>query len=92
MRIARELAGYSMGEADLLRRAMGKNPVQMAKQRETFMKGDRRNVPDMSPNRSSSRRQIRWLRFHKGHAALRAVAYQTAYLKANIRLSFSPRR
>src|SRR6201986_5207406 len=40
MQIANVLAGYSLGEADLLRRAMGKkNPVEMAKQRERFLKG-----------------------------------------------------
>ena len=40
MQIARELAGYSLGQADLLRRAMGKKkPEEMAKHREIFVKG-----------------------------------------------------
>ena len=60
MRIARELAGYTMGEADLLRRAMGKKiPSEMIPHREKFMKGagERGIIRDPSPNRFSSRRK-----------------------------------
>ncbi len=60
MRIARELAGYTMGEADLLRRAMGKKiPSEMAKQREKFLKGAGRakHHRTTSPSRSSNRRR-----------------------------------
>ncbi len=60
MRIARELAGYTMGEADLLRRAMGKKiPAEMIPHRENFIKGagGTRHPSVTSPNRFSSRRR-----------------------------------
>ena len=60
MRIARELAGYTMGEADILRRAMGKKiPAEMIPQREKFMKGaaERKIVKDRRRDRFSNRRK-----------------------------------
>jgi len=92
MRIARELAGYSMGEADLLRRAMGKKiPSEMAQQRETFMKGaTARNVPEhIAEQIFEQAAKFAGYGFNKGHAAAYAqVAYQTAYLKANYPVEF----
>jgi DNA polymerase III subunit alpha len=56
MQIANRLAGYSLGEADLLRRAMGKKKAEeMAKQRERFMEGRARaRLPQKRPKRSST--------------------------------------
>ena len=56
MQIANRLAGYSLGEADLLRRAMGKkDPEAMAKQRERFVAGrDRARLPAEERSRRSS--------------------------------------
>jgi DNA polymerase-3 subunit alpha len=92
MRIARELAGYSMGEADLLRRAMGKKiPSEMAKQRETFIAGaTSRNVStDVADQIFEQAAKFAGYGFNKGHAAAYAqVAYQTAYLKANYPVEF----
>ena len=56
MQIANVLAGYSLGEADLLRRAMGKkNPEEMAKQRERFVDGrDQAQAPERQGQSASS--------------------------------------
>jgi len=92
MRIARELAGYSMGDADLLRRAMGKKiPSEMAKQQETFVKGaTAKNVPShIAEQIFEQAAKFAGYGFNKGHAAAYAqVAYQTAYLKANYPVEF----
>src|SRR5882672_8514020 len=92
MRIARELAGYSMGEADLLRRAMGKKIAsEMAKQRETFLKGaTARGVPaHIAEQIFEQAAKFAGYGFNKGHAAAYAqVAYQTAYPKANYPVEF----
>ncbi len=87
MRIANELAHYSFGEADILRRAMGKKkPDEMAKQHERFRKGAIENgIP-----REKAERMFELMAkfaeygFNKSHSAAYAmVAYQTAYLKAH---------
>ncbi|MEY5062766.1 MAG: polymerase alpha subunit [Verrucomicrobiota bacterium] len=88
MAAARLLAGYTLGQADLLRRAMGKKkPEEMAKQRETFVQGcaQTNQIP-----RSQALRIFDLLEkfagygFNKSHSAAYAVvACQTAYLKAN---------
>src|SRR5262249_716225 len=92
MRIARELAGYTMGEADILRRAMGKKiPSEMAKQQEAFLKGAKaRAVPgDVAEQIFEQAAKFAGYGFNKGHAAAYAqVAYQTAYLKANYPVEF----
>jgi DNA polymerase III subunit alpha len=92
MRIARELGGYSMGEADLLRRAMGKKiPSEMAKQRETFIAGAtaRKVSNDVADQIFDQAAKFAGYGFNKGHAAAYAqVAYQTAYLKANYPVEF----
>ena len=92
MRIARELGGYSMGQADLLRRAMGKKiPAEMAKHREIFIKGasEKGILPAIADQIFEQAAKFAGYGFNKGHAAAYAqVAFQTAYLKANYPVEF----
>jgi DNA polymerase-3 subunit alpha len=92
MRIARELGGYSMGEADLLRRAMGKKiPAEMAAHRDAFIKGagERGVSSTVAAQIFEQAAKFAGYGFNKGHAAAYAqVAYQTAYLKANYPVEF----
>jgi len=92
MTIARELGGYTMGEADLLRRAMGKKIVsEMAMHRDRFVKGSKeRGVnPKVAEQIFEQAAKFAGYGFNKGHAAAYAqVAYQTAYLKANYPVEF----
>ncbi len=92
MRIARELGGYSMGQADLLRRAMGKKiPAEMAQHRELFIKGAGQKgvLPSVAEQIFEQAAKFAGYGFNKGHAAAYAqVAYQTAYLKANYPVEF----
>jgi DNA polymerase-3 subunit alpha len=92
MRIARELGGYSMGQADLLRRAMGKKiPAEMAKHEELFIKGagERGIARGTAVTIFEQAAKFAGYGFNKGHAAAYAqVAYQTAYLKANYPVEF----
>ncbi|GAB4358679.1 MAG: DNA polymerase III subunit alpha [Cyanophyceae cyanobacterium] len=87
MKIAQDLAGYSLGEADLLRRAMGKKKTsEMEKQQEIFKDGAARNG---IPSKLAAQLFEQMLKFaaycfNKSHsAAYGYVTYQTAYLKAN---------
>ena len=92
MRIARELGGYTMGEADLLRRAMGKKIAsEMIPHREKFMKGagERGIIPSIAEQIFEQAEKFAGYGFNKGHAAAYAqVAYQTAFLKANYPVEF----
>src|SRR5260221_1618031 len=93
MQAAQVLAGYTLGSADLLRRAMGKKKVEeMAKQRETFVKGCAKvnNIPAGKANQIFDLlEKFAGYGFNKSHAAAYAiVAYQTAYLKANYPVEF----
>ncbi len=92
MQIAQVLSGYSLGEADLLRRAMGKKqPAEMAKQRTRFLEGANANgVGDVLAGRIFDLvAEFAGYGFNKSHAAAYAVvAYQTAYLKANHPVEF----
>src|SRR5690242_2172697 len=92
MRIARELAGYTMGQADLLRRAMGKKiAAEMAVHRDTFVKGagTKGILPSVAEQIFEQAAKFAGYGFNKGHAAAYAqVAYQTAYLKANYPVEF----
>ena len=92
MNIARGLAGYSMGQADLLRRAMGKKiPEEMARHREIFLKGagEKGILPSVAEQIFELAAKFAGYGFPKGHAAAYAqVAYQTAYLKANYPVEF----
>lgn len=87
MQIAQVLAGYSLGEADLLRRAMGKKiKKEMAAQRERFVTGatERGVARDKADDIFDLLQRFADYGFNKSHAAAYAlVAYQTAYLKAN---------
>jgi DNA polymerase-3 subunit alpha len=85
MRIARVLAGYSLGEADILRRAMGKKkPEEMAKQKARFIEGcEKNNVPpDKADAIFELLSKFAAYGFNKSHSAAYAVlSFQTAYLK-----------
>jgi DNA polymerase-3 subunit alpha len=92
MQIAQILAGYSFGEADLLRRAMGKKKKEeMDKQRERFMSGaaERGVTPDLADLLFGLMEKFSGYGFNKSHAAPYAlIAYQTAWLKANAPVEF----
>ena len=92
MNIARELGGYSLGQADLLRRAMGKKiPAEMAVHREKFIEGAGKNgiLKGVAEQIFEQAAKFAGYGFNKGHAAAYAqVAYQTAYLKANYPVEF----
>ncbi|MGD1089363.1 MAG: DNA polymerase III subunit alpha [Verrucomicrobiota bacterium] len=93
MQAAQVLAGYTLGGADLLRRAMGKKKVEeMQKQRETFVKGcaAQNKIPAAKANQVFDLlEKFAGYGFNKSHAAAYAiVAYQTAYLKANHPVEF----
>jgi DNA polymerase-3 subunit alpha len=92
MQIANLLASYSLGEADLLRRAMGKkDPKAMAEQRDRFMSG----VAALGHNKNTAgeifdqMEKFSGYGFNKSHSAAYAlVAYQTAYLKTHYPVEF----
>jgi DNA polymerase-3 subunit alpha len=92
MEIASRLADYSLGEADLLRRAMGKKkPEEMARQRGRFMDGVRKKGldPIKSEKVFSQMEKFAGYGFNKSHTAAYAlIAFQTAYLKAHYPLEF----
>ncbi len=85
MQIANKIAGYSLGEADILRRAMGKKKVEeMTKQRERFLEGAAKN--NISKTKAEKLfdliAKFAEYGFNKSHSAAYALlAYQTAYLK-----------
>ncbi len=87
MQIAQVVAGYSLGKADLLRRAMGKKkPEEMAKQEHDFIEGAKKNgvSEDIAKKMFSRMEEFANYGFNKSHAAAYAlVAYQTAYLKCH---------
>ena len=93
MQIAQILAGYTLGGADLLRRAMGKKkPEEMAKQREVFVNGAmKRGVADFTATRIFDlMEKFAGYGFNKSHSAAYALlAYQTAYLKAHYPAAFT---
>jgi DNA polymerase-3 subunit alpha len=92
MQIAQELSGYSLGGADLLRRAMGKKDAAiMAQQRQEFTKGAvARGVAEKQAGQIYDQvDKFAGYGFNKSHAAAYAlVSYQTAYLKANYPVEF----
>ena len=87
MRIAQALAGFSLGQADVLRKAMGKkDPKVMAKQREAFMEGARsKGINERKATKIFDLMEyFAGYGFNKSHSTAYALlAYQTAYLKAN---------
>src|SRR5579859_6823533 len=92
MQIANRLAGYSLGEADLLRRAMGKKkPEEMAQQRERFVEGaaQREFPPKKIEKIFDLMAQFAGYGFNKSHSAAYALlAYHTAYLKTHYPVEF----
>ena len=92
MQIAQELSGYSLGSADILRRAMGKKiQAEMDSQRQAFIEGaTARGVPEAKASQIFDLvNKFAGYGFNKSHAAAYAlIAYQTAYLKANHPVEF----
>ncbi len=92
MELAVKLAGYRMGEADILRKAMGKKKVElMETQKDKFMAGAIKNniKEDKAKEIFDDMAQFAHYGFNKSHAAVYAyVAYQTAYLKAHYPVEF----
>lgn len=86
MLISQIIGGYSLGGADLLRRAMGKKkPEEMAKHRELFQKGaqEKGHDPDLAVKLFDLMEKFAGYGFNKSHSAAYAfIAYQTAWLKA----------
>ncbi len=92
MQIAQVLADYTLGSADLLRRAMGKKkPEEMAKQREVFASGaEKRGVSiDLATTIFDLIEKFAGYGFNKSHSAAYAlISYQTAWLKAHYPAAF----
>ena len=91
-KIAAQLADYSLGEADLLRRAMGKKkPEEMNKQRDRFISGCKNNGIDEKQASSLFELMAKFAEygFNKSHStAYGVISYQTAYLKVNYPAQF----
>lgn len=87
MQISRDMAGFTGGEADKLRKAMGKKIAElMAQMKEKFIKGAQKNGVSESDSKKvfSMLQDFAAYGFNKSHAVCYAmIAYQTAYLKAN---------
>ena len=87
MQIAQVMAGYTLGGADMLRRAMGKKkPEEMAKQRVSFLEGSEKHGidRDLAGNIFDLVEKFAGYGFNKSHSAAYAlVSYQTAWLKAH---------
>ena len=92
MRMAQDLAGYSLGQADLLRRAMGKKKAdEMQKQKETFIDGATKNgvAQRVAEELFGQMLQFAEYCFNKSHSMAYAyITYQTAYLKANFPVEY----
>ena len=92
MQISRTLAGYSLGQADLLRRAMGKKDIkEMGLQKDTFLSGARELGIDTKKAEAIFDQMAKFAEygFNKSHSAAYAlIAYQTAWLKAHYPVEF----
>ncbi|MDO6459897.1 DNA polymerase III subunit alpha [Granulosicoccaceae sp. 1_MG-2023] len=92
MQIAQVMAGYTLGGADMLRRAMGKKkPEEMAKQRATFLEGAASQGidPDLAGNIFDLVEKFAGYGFNKSHSAAYALlSYQTAWLKCHHKEAF----
>jgi DNA polymerase III subunit alpha len=92
MQVAQILAGFTLGDADILRRAMGKkDQKEMAQKREDFVRGAERNGIDKARANTIFDLLAKFADygFNKSHAAAYAVvSYQTAYLKAHYPVEF----
>ncbi len=93
MQIANRLAGFSLGDADILRRAMGKKkPAEMAQQKEKFLAGcAARGVPAAKAEKIFDlMAEFAGYGFNKSHSCAYALlAYQTAYLKTHYAVEFT---
>ena len=93
MQIAQEMAGYSLGGADLLRRAMGKKkPSEMAKQKAVFIEGAtaRGHSQELAEEVFDLMAYFAGYGFNKSHSAAYAlITYQTAYLKTHYPVEFT---
>ncbi len=92
MQIAQVLAGYTLGAADILRRAMGKKkPEEMAKQRQIFCEGAKKNGinAETATHIFDLMEKFAAYGFNKSHSASYAlIAYQTAWLKTHYPAAF----
>ena len=92
MQIARELAGYSLGGADVLRKAMGKKlPEEMARERAAFVSGATRNgvEPTVANSLFDLMEHFAEYGFNRAHSVAYAlISYQTAWLKRHHRAAF----
>ncbi len=92
MKIATLLADFSLGDADVLRRAMGKKiPIEMEKQRERFLDGAQKKHinPEIAERIFELMAKFAEYGFNKSHSAAYAlIAFQTAYLKAHYPVEF----
>ncbi len=92
MKIAQDLAGYSLGEADLLRRAMGKKKKsEMEKHQSVFVKGATERGVEAKVAEALFEQMVLFAEycFNKSHStAYGAVTYQTAYLKAHYPVAY----
>ncbi len=92
MKMAQDLAGYSLGQADLLRRAMGKKKIsEMKKHEATFIDGATKHGVDQRIAKDLYDQMVKFAEycFNKSHStAYGYVTYQTAYLKANYPIEY----
>jgi DNA polymerase-3 subunit alpha len=93
MRMAQEIAGYSLGEADLLRRAMGKKKLEeMVAQRKRFVEGAAKTkgmAEGLADEIFDTMEKFAGYGFNKSHAAAYAlIGYQTAFLKCHFPVEF----
>tara|TARA_B100000614_G_scaffold32021_1_gene24709 strand:- start:4935 stop:8432 length:3498 start_codon:yes stop_codon:yes gene_type:complete len=92
MKIAQDLAGYSLGDADLLRRAMGKKKVsEMVKHRNIFVEGSMKKGVEKKIANDLFDQMVLFAEycFNKSHStAYGAVTYQTAFLKAHFPVAY----
>ena len=91
MQIAQILAGFTAGEADILRRAMGKKKAELDRQKERFINGAIKNgiTKDVANFVFTKIEPFAQYGFNKSHAAAYAlIAYQTAYLKTYYKEDF----
>ena len=92
MQIAQVLGGYTLGEADMLRRAMGKKKAEeMARQRQLFVAGAEKNnvANELAENIFDLMEKFAGYGFNKSHSAAYALlAYQTAWLKVHYPAAF----
>jgi DNA polymerase-3 subunit alpha len=92
MQISQIIAGYTLGQADILRKAMGKKKLdEMLKQRETFLEGAAKNgvSQEIASELFDTMEKFAEYGFNKSHSAAYAViTYRTAYLKANYPIEY----